>query len=141
MATVLAFDYGERRIGVAVGDQEVGIAHPLLTIDSEKNAERFGAIAGLIAEWHPERLVVGLPVHMDGTPHAMTEQCQRFARRLSGRFGLPVQLVDERLSSAVAASALREAGVRGRQQKPMLDQVAAQQILQTYLENPNHDLT
>jgi putative Holliday junction resolvase len=132
MATLLAFDFGEKRIGVAVGDSVVGIAHPLATISGEKNEERFGAIAALIAEWKPARLVVGLPLHTDGTPHAMTSQCRRFARRLEGRFGLPVTLVDERLTSAAAEVALREAGVRGRKQKPVLDQVAAQQILQTY---------
>ena len=77
--TVLAFDFGEKRIGVAVGERALAQAHPLTTIRSEANAVRFAAIAALIAEWRPERLVVGLPLALDGTPHAMTARCTRFA--------------------------------------------------------------
>lgn len=133
--TLLGFDFGERRIGVAVGETLLGIAHPLQTIDSESNDVRFKIIATLIAEWQPTRLVVGLPTHMDGTEHALTLLCKKFARRLEGRFNLPVTLVDERLSSAEASQSLRDAGIGGRRQKPMLDQVAAQHILQSYLDS------
>ncbi|WP_028535359.1 Holliday junction resolvase RuvX [Paludibacterium yongneupense] len=131
---VLAFDFGERRIGVAVGETLIGIAHPLETIDTLLNDERFARIAALIAEWKPAQLVVGLPVHADGTEHDMTRLAQRFANRLHGRFGLPVALVDERHTSLLAESLLAEAGLRGRKQKPVLDQVAAQAILQTWFE-------
>ncbi len=133
--TLLAFDFGERRIGVAVGDFCVGIAHPLQTIDTESNDVRFKIIAALIAEWKPTRLVVGLPTHMDGSEHMLTLLCRKFARRLEGRFGLPVTLVDERLSSAEASESLRQAGIGGRRQKPMLDQVAAQHILQSFFDS------
>lgn len=133
--TLLGFDFGERRIGVAVGETLLGIAHPLQTIDSESNDVRFKIIATLIAEWKPTRLVVGLPTHMDGSEHALTLLCKKFARRLEGRFNLPVTLVDERLSSAEASQSLREAGIGGRRQKPMLDQVAAQHILQSYFDS------
>ncbi|MCP1291915.1 MULTISPECIES: Holliday junction resolvase RuvX [Chromobacterium] len=132
----LAFDFGERRIGVAVGDTLLGIPHPLITIDTEINDARFAAIAALIAEWQPAQLVVGLPMHIDGTEHQMTQLARRFANRLKGRYGLPVWLVDERLTSVVAESMLEEAGVRGRKQKPALDQVAAQAILLTWFEHP-----
>jgi putative Holliday junction resolvase len=132
--TALAFDFGERRIGVAVGEPEVGITHPLLTISTDSNDERFAAIAKLLQEWKPTNLVVGLPTHGDGTPHEMTRLSRKFAQRLKGRFGLPVWLVDERLSSVIAESLLEEAGVRGRKQKPALDQVAAQAILATWFE-------
>lgn len=131
---MLAFDFGEKRIGVAVGDTEVGIAHPLQTIASESNDVRFAAIAELILEWKPSHLVVGLPLHLDGTEHELTRLSRKFARRLEGRFGLPTSLVDERLSSAEASQTLNEIGIRGRDQKAMLDQVAAQRILQTYLD-------
>ena len=136
MSTLLAFDFGEVRIGVAVGSSELGIAHPVETITAEENERRFARVEQLIREWQPSCLIVGLPSHLDGTPHEMTRLSRKFANRLHGRFGLPVFLVDERLSSAAASSALNEAGVRGRRQKPALDQVAAMQILQTYLDSP-----
>lgn len=132
---VLAFDFGERRIGVAIGEHLLGIAHPLTTIATEANDERFRRIGELILEWQPQRLVVGLPAHLDGEEHAMTQLCRKFARRLNGRFGLPVTLVDERLTSAEASQSLKQAGVSGRKQKVMLDQVAAQHILQSYFDS------
>lgn len=129
---VLAFDFGRKRTGVAVGSQELGLAHPLATVDAEKTANRFSSIGELITEWRPVLLVVGLPVHADGTEHELTRLSRRFAQRLEGRFSIPVALVDERYTSLSASSALREAGVKGKKQKPMLDQVAAQLILQAY---------
>ncbi len=132
--TVLAFDFGEKRIGVAVGDTAVGIAHPLQTILAESVDARFAAIAALIEEWRPTRLVVGLPVHLDGAEHEFTRLARKFANRLRGRFNLPVALVDERLSSAEASQSLKAIGIAGRRQKPVLDQVAAQHILQRYLD-------
>lgn len=134
--TTLAFDFGERRIGVAMGETLLGIAHPLITIDTEITEQRFAAIGKLITEWRPAQLVVGLPVHADGTEHDLTRLARRFANRLKGRFGLPVWLVDERHTSLIAEGLLNEAGVRGRKQKPALDQVAAQAILQTWFEQP-----
>ena len=138
---ILAFDFGEKRIGVAVGDMEVGIAHPLTTIATESSDERFTAIGALVSEWKPELLVVGLPLHMDGTEHELTRLCRRFARRLEGRFGIRTQLVDERLSSVEASQSLREGGIRGSAQKAMLDQVAAQHILRSYLDGQSHATT
>jgi putative Holliday junction resolvase len=135
MGTILAFDFGEKRIGVAVGESMVGIAHPLQTIQAESTDARFSAIATLIAEWKPAQLVVGLPSHLDGTEHALTLLCRKFANRLRGRFNLPVALVDERLTSAEASQSLKQAGIGGRKQKPMLDQVAAQHILQSFLDS------
>jgi putative Holliday junction resolvase len=138
--TVLAFDFGEKRIGVAIGEQLLGIAHPLTTIHGEANDERFRAIGELIAQWEPVQLVVGLPLSLDGEEHAVTQLCRKFARRLNGRFNLPVALVDERLSSAEASQTLKQIGIGGRRQKPMLDQVAAQHILQSYFDSlENHD--
>jgi putative Holliday junction resolvase len=132
--TVLAFDFGLKRIGVAVGDTSVKLAHPLTTIAEEGNDKRFAAITALIAEWHPALLVVGLPAHLDGAEHEMSALCRRFARRLEGRYKLRTLLVDERLSSAAASEDLAEIGIRGRKQKIALDQVAAQRILQSFLD-------
>ena len=108
--TLLAFDFGTRRIGIAKGSSLLGSAQPLTTIDAEKNEIRFEKIAGLIVEWQPSALIVGLPCNDDGTPHEMTALCRRFANRLKGRFNLPTILVDERYTSAAASSALNDAG-------------------------------
>ena len=137
--TVLAFDFGEKRIGVAVGERLLGQAHPLTTISGEANAERFAAIAALIAEWKPGCLVVGLPVALDGSSHAMTARCTRFANQLRGRFGLPVDYAEERLTSVEAEEKLRASGKGGRQVREQIDSLAAQIILQCYFDNvPEH---
>ena len=134
--TILAFDFGTRRIGVAVGNTLLRRANPLTTIDEEKNEKRFSGIAALLAEWQPAALVVGLPSNEDGSPHEMTALCRRFANRLKGRFNLPTILVDERYTSLAASAALNEQGIRGRKQKDLIDQYAAQQILQAYFDEP-----
>jgi putative Holliday junction resolvase len=90
--TILAFDFGTRRIGVAVGETTLGLAHPLATIAADGDDDRLAAIASLVREWQPALLVVGLPTHADGTPHAMTARAQEFARRLEARFRLTVEL-------------------------------------------------
>jgi putative Holliday junction resolvase len=133
--TVLAFDFGERRIGIAVGEHLLASATPLMTIDNESNETRFQIITKLVSEWQPRLLVVGLPLSLDGTEHAVTQLCKKFARRLNGRFNIPVMLIDERYSSVEASQLLNEAGIRGRAQKEMLDQVAAQTILQSYFDH------
>jgi putative Holliday junction resolvase len=138
VGTVLAFDFGQKRIGVATGETLLASAHPLTVIHAESNDDRFAAIGQLIAEWQPTQLVVGLPTHVDGTPHDMTRLAQKFAERLQRRFALPVALADERLSSLDAEARLRETGRGGRQAKPMLDAVAAQLILQTWFESTPH---
>jgi putative pre-16S rRNA nuclease len=130
--TVLAFDFGERRMGVAVGELELKLAHPLETVNAGSDRERFARIEQLVAEWRPVALVVGLPVHLDGREHELSRRCRNFARRLRARFRIDTYLTDERLTSHAATLALADAGVRGRRQKDMLDQVAAQQILETY---------
>ncbi len=132
--TVLAFDFGEKRIGVATGETMLKVAHPLTTINAEENEAKFTQIRLLIGEWRPALLIVGLPMHMDGESHAMTSLSKKFAQRLEGRFNLPVVMVDERLSSAEASRNLRAAGVSGIKQKAMLDAVAAQSILQSYFD-------
>ena len=132
--TVLAFDFGTQRIGVAVGEIAVGVAHPLATVAARSGRARFEAIGALIEEWRPVLLVVGLPTHADGTAHAMTARALGFARQLEGRFRLPVACCDERYTTQAASLALRGAGVRGRTRKAVRDQVAAQLILQSYLD-------
>lgn len=137
VGTILAFDFGEKRIGVAVGDIVLGLAHPLVTVSEEITKRRFDDIAKLIEEWKPVQLVVGLPTHADGTDHELTRLSRQFARRLEGRFGISTRLVDERYTSIVARVALQEAGIKRKKQKLVLDQVAAQQILQSYFDRQN----
>ncbi len=101
--TFLAFDFGLKRTGVATGNSLLRQASALTTVQAEGDA-RFAPIAKLIAEWQPDALVVGVPLHPDGAPHDNTRRAQRFARQLHGRFGLPVHAVDERYSSTEAAA-------------------------------------
>jgi putative Holliday junction resolvase len=112
----------------------VRVAHPLAAIDARVAAARFQAIAALIDEWQPARLVVGLPLGLEGDRHDLTRRAERFARQLEGRFRLPVTLVDERLSSAEAEDRLRAAGRGGRRGKHLVHPVAAQVILQDFFD-------
>jgi putative Holliday junction resolvase len=134
-STVLGFDFGEQRVGIAVGEHLLASARPLLTIDNESNAARFVLIAKLVSEWQPKLLVVGLPLSLDGAETEITQLCKKFARRLNGRFNIPVMLIDERYTSVEASSRLSESGIKGRAQKATLDQVAAQTILQSYFDS------
>ena len=122
--TILAFDFGLKRIGVAIGNTMICQAKPLSVITAIANEPKFAAIAALIAEWGATRIVVGLPSHPDGTEHEMSARCRRFANQLHGRFGLPVALVDERYSSAVIAAKRGE----------VIDDRAAAIILQQYFD-------
>lgn len=132
-ATVLAFDYGERRIGVAIGNLMLREARALTVVANLNREVRFAETGKLIAEWQPELIVVGLPCHPDGTPHEMTQQAKRFGNQVNGRFNVPVVWVDERYSSVAAAAALAEAGIKVSQ-KTSLDAEAARIILQQYFD-------
>ena len=132
--TVLAFDYGVRRVGVAVGDLETRHSHPLAVIRTE-GAARFADIGRLVAEWKPGALVVGVP-RRDGGVHPLAARAQRFARRIADRFALPVACVDESYSSVEAESRLRAAaGARHAAEAARakaLDAHAAQLLLEQY---------
>jgi putative Holliday junction resolvase len=131
--TLIGFDYGQKRLGVAVGETATRLAHPVAAIDEEANEARLAAIARLVEQWRPAGFVVGLPRHADGGEHEVARLAGRFARRLRARFGLPVAFVDETLTSAEAASRIREAGRRART-RGELDAHAAALILQSYLD-------
>lgn len=121
---VLAFDFGLKRIGVAVGNTILKHAQPLTIIRAESNDVRFSALGALIEEWKPGRCIVGLPLHPDGAEHEMTARCRRFANQLHGRFGVDTVLVDERYSSAVLTEKRGEA----------IDDQSAALILQQYFD-------
>jgi putative Holliday junction resolvase len=136
--TVIAFDFGMKRIGVAVGELRLGSARALQTIVAENNDARFAAISKLVAEWRPARLIVGQPFNEDGTAHEMTARCERFANQLRGRFGLPVDGVDERFSSLEADLELRAPSRQRRlswqDRKARIDAEAARIILQSWMD-------
>ncbi len=132
---LLGFDYGLRRIGVAVGETLTGSTRPLETLHCAQPGQvDWTAIDTLIADWEPDALVVGLPRRDDGTEGEMAQAARRFARRLQGRFGLPVHLMDERLSSFEAEQRLQEAGGRIRRQPGAADMIAASIILEAWLQ-------
>jgi putative holliday junction resolvase len=99
--TVMAFDYGTRRVGVAVGNSVSKSGQALKMIAAPNSDAMFGEIEDLLKEWQPDRLIVGIPVHPDGAEHEMTAKARRFGNQLNGRFHLPIEWVDERYSSAV----------------------------------------
>lgn len=123
---VLGFDFGTRRIGLALGNSVTRRARPLRVIDGATSEARWKAIAAVIDEWRPAHFVVGLPRHPDGAEHAMTKQSQRFGRQLAGRYGLPVTFVDERYSSAVLERGSNDAD-------------AAAVILQQWFDEPANE--
>ncbi|MES9966165.1 MAG: Holliday junction resolvase RuvX [Sedimenticola sp.] len=129
MGTLLGFDYGPSKIGVAVGQTLTGSASPLDTLRSVQEKPDWEGISRLIEEWKPEALVVGLPFNMDDTEAEIAPRARRFARQLEGRYHLPVHLADERLTSLEAKRQL------GRKPKKIeeLDAIAAKLILETWL--------
>ncbi len=122
---VFGFDFGIKRIGIAMGNTLTGQAQPLAVVKAIDNAARFKQIGDLIEQWRPAQLIVGEPRHPDGAEHEMTLRCRRFANQLHGRFNLPVQLVDERYSSAVIQAKRGE----------IIDAKAAAIILQQYFDD------
>ena len=129
MGTLLGFDYGPRKIGVAVGQTITGSASPLTTIRSHGERPDWARIEGLIREWQPKAAVVGLPYNMDDSETELAPRARRFARQIEGRFGLQVHLVDERLTSLEAR---RQLG-REATSLEVIDAMAAKLILETWL--------
>lgn len=129
MSTILGFDFGLKRIGVAVGNSILKQAQPLTIITAATNDDKFSAIAKLVAEWEPDLAIVGLPLHPDGAEHEMTVRCRRFANQLHGRYGIQIVLVDERYSSAVLSQARGE----------YIDDAAAAIILQQYFDDHHNE--
>jgi len=136
--TLLGFDYGLRRIGVAVGQELTGTASALTTLSNSDSGPDWLVITRLIKEWQADALVVGIPLNMDDSEHEMTHAARRFARQLQGRYGLPVYEADERLSSMEAeqvmiAQNIRSPNRKRQQHRARIDREAAQIILQTWL--------
>lgn len=138
--TILAFDYGRRRIGVAVGQTITASASPIGVIGNSAAGADLGKIAALIREWRPDRLIVGLPLHADGTPSDLQPVLDAFIEQLRA-FALPIESIDERYTSLEAAAELRQArarGERGRVSKQRIDSTAAVLIAERYLAARNN---
>jgi len=132
--TLLGFDFGTKRIGVAVGQELTRTATALTTLRSPDGGPDWAGISRLIKEWQPAALVVGLPLNLDGSESESSRLARRFGNRLTGRYNLPVFTADERLSSTEAEAILAE---QGRFEKADIDKLAAQLILQSWLEENN----
>ena len=132
MGAVLGFDYGTRKIGVAVGQTVTGTATPLVTLPTRDESPDWTAIGRLVADWQPEAFVVGLPLEMDDTEAPVGVRARRFARQLAGRYRLPVHMADERLTTREARRQLGRDGVRDA---AAVDAVAARLILETWLND------
>jgi putative Holliday junction resolvase len=135
LQTLLGFDYGELRIGIAVGQDVTGTATALCTLDCQDGRPDWEKISGLIAEWLPGSLVVGLPLHADGSDSATTRAARSFAKELEARYQLPVYAMDERLSSHAAKEMQREMPGKNRDG---IDAIAASIILQNWLDTTRH---
>lgn len=131
--TVMAFDFGLRQIGVAVGNSELRTSQPLAIQRAKEGQPSWEAVATLLEEWRPDLLLVGDPLNMDGSESELSRRARRFSQRLHGRFGLPVEMVDERLTSFEAKQASAERGHAGDYKRQPVDSLAAQLILDSWL--------
>ncbi|MDH2926131.1 Holliday junction resolvase RuvX [Lonepinella koalarum] len=132
--TVLAFDFGTKSIGCAVGQSITGTAQALTAFKAQDGIPNWDAIEKLLKEWQPDRLVVGLPLNMDGTEQALTLRAKKFANRLHGRFGLPVELQDERLTTVDARAEIFQRGGFRALDKGKVDGISACLILESWFE-------
>lgn len=135
MMTLLAFDFGTKSIGVAIGQQLTGTARPLNAIKAQDGIPDWSKIEALLKEWQPDRVVVGLPLNMDGTEQPLTARARKFANRLHGRFGVQVDLHDERLSTIEARADLFARGGFRALNKGSVDSLSAVIILESWFEN------
>lgn len=130
---VLAFDYGLSQIGVAVGNSGLGTTQPLSILRARDGQPNWDEVSALCKEWQPDLLLVGDPLNMDGTVSEFAKRARKFARRLEGRLGLSVEMVDERLSSFEVKQQQKEAGHRGDYRENPVDDLAAELILRDWL--------
>ena len=133
--TLLGFDFGLSRIGIAVGQELTATARPLTTLTSQQQRPDWSAIGRIIEEWQPDLAIVGIPRHADGSASEMTTAALRFSRQLAGRYHLAIDTIDERLSSVAAEAFIAQAGQlnqRRRRDRCTIDQVAAALILESW---------
>lgn len=135
--TLLAFDFGLARTGIAIGNTLTNIATPLCVLKSHDEKPDWEGISKLIKEWQPKRLIVGIPSYLDGSKSEMTQRTERFCRQLTGRYALPVETVNEQLSSLEAKQRLKQTRQKGRKKKITkgeIDKLAAAIILESWIQ-------
>ena len=130
MGAALGFDFGTHKIGIAVGQSVTGTANPLITLSYIKHKPDWDGIGQIISEWQPDILIVGLPYQMDDKEAELATRAKRFARQLEGRYKLPVEMIDERLTSREATNRL---GKKSAKDVTLVDSMAAKLILETWL--------
>lgn len=133
--TILAFDFGTASIGCAVGQSITGTAQGLPAFKAQDGIPNWEQIEKVIKEWQPDLLVVGLPLNMAGTEQPLTQRAKKFANRLNGRFNLPVELQDERLTTVEARSEIFARGGFKALKKGKVDSISACLILESWFEN------
>ncbi len=131
---LLGFDYGSKQIGVAVGQVITGQARELCILKAQNGVPDWQKVEALIKEWQPDAIVVGLPLNMDGTKSEMSDRAEKFARRLNGRFNLPVHTHDERLTTYEAKGQRLQQGQNSGYRERPVDALAAALLLQGWLE-------
>lgn len=131
---IIGFDFGQRRIGVAIGNNISKTAQPLITIESTTNNQTFEAIQKIMEEWRPVSIVVGVPFNVDGSEHKVTNLSKKFAKQLEQKYLLPTHLIDERYTSIEANHELKDKKMDLKKKKLLIDQIAAKIILQSYLD-------
>lgn len=133
--SVLGFDFGTKYIGVAIGQELTGSASPLGSVKANDGIPNWDNIEKYLTEWQPDIVVVGLPLNMDGTEQPMTKSAKKFGNRIHGRFGLPVEFQDERLTTADAKERLFSQGGYKNLKKDNIDSHSAMLIIESYFEN------
>ncbi|MBB3166920.1 Holliday junction resolvase RuvX [Simiduia aestuariiviva] len=133
--SLLAFDFGTRNIGLAFGQTLTQTARELPAIKARDGVPEWAAIEALLKEWQPDLLLVGLPLNMDDTESELAARARKFGNRLHGRFGLPVVMWDERLSTREAKQEARERGHKGHYKSDPIDSIAARLILESWLSS------
>jgi putative Holliday junction resolvase len=144
--TLLAFDYGQKRIGIAVGQELTKTASPLVTLQNTSATDNWNAIDELVRQWQPQALVVGLPLNADGSEHAISRAAKQFGKQLQARYNLNVYWMDERLTSIDAQRLLAGANSGSKSQakgrrgsKADIDRMAAKLILESWFNQPSTD--
>ena len=136
---ILSFDFGEKRIGVAIGNSITKSSHPLETINTPKNTERYKLIELLLKTWKPVNLVIGYPLNEDGTLSKMSLLAKKFAVKLKNKYNIPIIMIDERFTSFEADLELKKFEKNFKKRKIVVDQVAAMIILNSFFQNNNNE--
>ena len=131
---IIGFDFGQKRIGVAIGNNISKSAQALITIESASSNQKFEAIQKIMDEWQPVSIVVGVPFNVDGSEHKVTNLCKKFAKQLEQKYALPIHLIDERYTSIEASYEIQDKKIDLKKKNLLIDQIAAKIILQSYLD-------